>query len=63
MTQAEHDHDDEQTSEVYPSEAQDMAIALRQASKRAVWYRTGEHALLARAADFIDGAHTKEATK
>ena len=63
MTQAEHDHDDEQTSEVYPSEAQDMAIALRQASKRAVWYRTGEHALLARAADFIDGASGQQAAE
>ena len=63
MTQAEHDHDDEQGSEVYPSEAQDMAIALRQASKRAVWYRTGEHALLARAADFIDGASGQQAAE
>ena len=63
MTQAEHDHDDEQTSEVYPSEAQDMAIALRQASKRAVWYRTGEHALLARAADFIEGASGQQAAE
>ena len=61
MTQAEHDHDDEQGSEVYPSEARDMAIALRQASKRAVWYRTGEHALLARAADFIEGASGQQA--
>ena len=52
---AEEARDGEQTSEVYPSEAQDITTALRQASKRAVSYRTGGHALLARAADFIEG--------